>query len=118
MRVGECPLFMAEQFALEKLDRDARAFDVNERFVAADAAGVNGFGEVVLAGSRFPEDEDTDIVVEDFARGLEHVPHRGVARAEKVGQARGPRSTVDQAILLPKPKARRAGGRAASAGFL
>ena len=80
--VGERPLLVAEQLALEQLGGDAGAFDVDERLVAARAAGVDGAGQEVLAAAGLAEEEDGDVVVEDLLEGVEERAHRRVASAD------------------------------------
>ena len=80
--VGERPLLVAEQLALEQLGGDAGAVDVDERLVAARAAGVDGAGQEVLAAAGLAEEEDGDVVVEDLLERVEERAHRGVAGAD------------------------------------
>ena len=80
--VGERPLLVAEQLALEQLGGDAGAADVDEGFVAARAGGVDGLGEEVLAAAGLAEDEDGDVVVEDLIERVEQRAHGGVAGAD------------------------------------
>ena len=45
-------------------------------------------GEIVLADAGLAEDQDADVVVENFPDRLEDVPHRGVPRAKEIPEAR------------------------------
>jgi hypothetical protein len=88
VRVGERAALVAEDLALEQVGGDARAVDVDERLVAARAAGVDDLGEVVLPDSRLAEDQNADVAVEDLLSRFEDVPERGAPRAEQVPEPR------------------------------
>jgi 4-hydroxy-3-methylbut-2-en-1-yl diphosphate synthase IspG/GcpE len=61
---------------------------VHERLVTAVAGCVNSLGEKVLADAGLAEDEDADVAVENFLRGVQNVPQRGVSRAKTIPEPR------------------------------
>ena len=70
---SECPLFMAEQFALKQTGRSRCAIQLDERPVVPPAEPVN---RTLLAGSRFTENQhggigrrdDPDLFQDNFQR--------------------------------------------------
>src|SRR4051812_4950814 len=64
LRVRERALFVSEQLRFEKLVRDVRAVDRDQRLIAPRAACMDRLGEMILAGSRFAEDEEWRVAVD------------------------------------------------------
>src|SRR6266699_4611527 len=56
--VGECSLLEAKQLGLEKIRRNRGAVDAHQRLVAAHAACVDRFREMIFSDARFAEEED------------------------------------------------------------
>ena len=61
---------------------------MNERLGPARAAGVDRLREVVLANAGLAEDQDADVVVENFPDRLEDIPQRGIPRTKEIPEAR------------------------------
>ena len=57
MRAGERAFFVAEQFALEQIVRQARAIDDHERPALTPAGLVHGMRKQLLAGARFAQQQ-------------------------------------------------------------
>ena len=86
--VGERSPFESEELCFEKIGGDGCAIDAHKRFVASRSSGVDRLGEIVLADARLAEEEDVDVVVEDFLDCLQERSHRSVLRANEVLQSR------------------------------
>src|SRR6267142_3056705 len=66
---------MAEQFAFEKLLRDGRAIDGQERLLAAIAMMIDGAGDKFFAGAAFTGDQRGCIAACELADELEDLLH-------------------------------------------
>src|SRR5258708_7233966 len=82
-RIGEGSLLVAEQLALEEVGRDAGAVDRDHGLTATAAAGMNRFGQIILAGPALAEDQDADVMVEHLADRLEQRPHGAASSAKE-----------------------------------
>ena len=73
VRSGEGSLFVAEQFGLEKLLRDRRTVDLDERAMAAPRGGVDGAGDEILADAALPTEQHRRVRIRN---ALDHRPDR------------------------------------------
>src|SRR4029077_16014968 len=87
VRPGEGAALVPEQLRLEQVRRDRRGVERDERALDARTVLVQRPGDELLAGARFPGDEDCDARARETADGAEHLLHGG-RRAEELGHAR------------------------------
>src|SRR2546428_1648098 len=81
--VGERSPFEPEELCFEKIGRDGCAIDAHERSIASRPSGMDRLGEIVFPDARLAEEEDVDVVLEDFLDCLQECSPRSVLRANE-----------------------------------
>jgi hypothetical protein len=76
LRAGEGPSFMAEELALQEVFRDRGGVDRDERLGRSRAVAVQRPRDELLAGARFPRDEDGRMRLREAPDRAEHLLHR------------------------------------------
>src|ERR1700733_1272577 len=80
---GECALFVAEEFGLQKLAGQRRAIDLDERLLAARGAKMNHSRDNFLADSALAADEYRNIHRRDLQKVLADFEHLRAGSQER-----------------------------------
>ena len=76
---GECPLFVAEQFALDEIAGNCRHVDGNERALFSFAVIMQRAGDKLLAGAGFAGDHHSEVGLHQARQGSVDFLHGGGA---------------------------------------
>ena len=101
--IRERTLGVSEQFTFEETFGNAGAVDRNERLLISAAAAMQGMGNKLLSGSRFPGDKHGGLGIGQPGEQVEHAVHRWAVAHKVLKPALFGQSRSEAFDLLLKP---------------